>query len=513
MEDPMLSPVTVEVAHSPSPWADLVAGHVVPAAVARGHVAPSRKRQGNVVVQGGNPAAPAATVRAPGANAAVRSQPAAEKASKAAGVERRKVPASRKLPYSTSEFTPPPHPQGGAPAMPLNDAAPPGAEVFDEMAGSGGSNNATTEFMNMLDTNAVDIDQASFEPFNYNETDGGVDDHGATDELEEIEAEAFEQSQAKSGKSQRSKNYTILEDQALIQAWSAVSLDACTGVSQTAKIYWQRIEDQYFRIMKKYPNRTTRTFWSLQGRWENIKPMCSRWAACLEQIQGHGSFRRQILQIRALLGIAPKVREVKLIDKESPPKRGSLINMDEDEDDDGPRNLHKPDGDKKTKEKMKREQEAASLREKIDAMVQSNELMLLKSLEIKKESAEKKAKEKQENWQMLKEEGLRKAAIEERKARASKTKSMSLLLAEENKIMSMNRNYMDDPTKTCHDMATREILKRRMVASTGPCSSSGDVFSAPYGANVDDFGAGVETSDGGGFGGADELQYGLHDVE
>ena len=109
----------------------------------------------------------------------------------------------------------------------------------------------------------------------------------------------------------------------------------------------------------------------------------------------------------------------KLIGKESPPKRGSLTNMDEDEDDDGPRNLHNPDGEKKTKEKMKREQEASSLREKIDAMVQSNELMLLKSLEIKKELAEKKAKEKQEKWQLLKEEGLRKAAIEERRAPAA----------------------------------------------------------------------------------------------
>ena len=89
-----------------------------------------------------------------------------------------------------------------------------------------------------------------------------------------------------------------------------------------------------------------------------------------------------------------KCEKWKLIDKESPLKRGSLTNMDEDEDDDGPRNLHKPDGDKKTKEKMKREQEASSLREKIDAMVQSNELMLLKSLEIKKELAEKKEKEK-----------------------------------------------------------------------------------------------------------------------
>ena len=166
-----------------------------------------------------------------------------------------------------------------------------------------------------------------------------------------------------------------------------------------------------------------------------------------------------------------------------------------------------------TKEKMKREQEASSLREKIDAMVQSNELMLLKSLEIKKELDEKKAKEKQEKWQMLKEEGLRKAAIEERKACASENKSMSLLLAEENKIMSMNRNDMDDITKAWHDMARRDILKRRMVASAGPSASSGDVFSAPYGGNVDDFGAGVGTSAGGGVGGGDELKDGLDGAE
>ena len=79
--------------------------------------------------------------------------------------------------------------------------------------------------------------------------------------------------------------------------------------------------------------------------------------------------------------------------------------------------------------------------------------------------------------------------------------------------MSMNRNDMDDVTKTWHDMARREILKRRMVALAGPYYSSGDVFSAPYGGNVDDFGAGVGTSAGGGFGGADELQDGLDGAE
>ena len=100
----------------------------------------------------------------------------------------------------------------------------------------------------------------------------------------------------------------------------------------------------------------------------------------------------KIFKLEHCWELLQKCEKWKLIDKESPPKRGSLTNMDED----GPRNLHKPDGDKKTKEKMKREQEASSLREKIDAMVQSNELMLLKSLEIKKELAEKNAKKKQE---------------------------------------------------------------------------------------------------------------------
>ncbi|KAE8768448.1 putative galacturonosyltransferase 14 [Hordeum vulgare] len=214
-----------------------------------------------MVVQGGNPATPAAKVRAPGANAATRSRWAAEKVTKAAGVKRKRIPATNKPPPSSSHSIP----ERDSPAMPFNGAAPPASKVFDEMAGSGGSNNPTSEYLNLLDTNAADIDQAPFTAFDYNETEGGMDDHGCEDDLAEIEAEAYEQSQSKSGKSQRSKNYTILEDQALIQAWSAVSLDACTGTSQTAKRYWQRIEDQYFRIMAKtrLPNIDTKT-WNLR---------------------------------------------------------------------------------------------------------------------------------------------------------------------------------------------------------------------------------------------------------
>ncbi|KAE8794402.1 Lactation elevated protein 1 [Hordeum vulgare] len=81
-----------------------------------------------------------------------------------------------------------------------------------------------------------------------------------------------------------------------------------------------------------------------------------------------------------------------LIDKESPPKRGSLTETD---DDDGPRNKNKSDGNKKDKDKIKRELEASSLCDKINAMTQ-NELMVAKTLEARKELAEKKAQDKQE---------------------------------------------------------------------------------------------------------------------
>ena len=95
--------------------------------------------------------------------------------------------------------------------------------------------------------------------------------------------------------------------------------------------------------------------------------------------------------------------------------------------------------------------------------------MLSKTLEAKKELAEKKAREKQEKWQLLKDEGLRKAAIEERRVFADETKAMAKLLAEENWIMTLNRDYMDDITKEWHDMARRDILKRRMLAAAGGC--------------------------------------------
>ncbi|KAE8789917.1 TGACG-sequence-specific DNA-binding protein TGA-2.1 [Hordeum vulgare] len=130
--------------------------------------------------------------------------------------------------------------------------------------------------------------------------------------------------------------------------------------------------------------------------------------------------------------------------------------------------------------------------------------MLAKKLEAKKELAEKKAREKKEKWQLLKDEGLRKAAIEERRVFADETKAMARLLTEENKIMTLNSDDMDDITKKWHDMARRDILKRRMVAAADGCFGAGDVFPSGVRTSVDDafsapvyaFVAGVETSVG-----------------
>ncbi|KAE8767982.1 Lactation elevated protein 1 [Hordeum vulgare] len=165
------------------------------------------------------------------------------------------------------------------------------------------------------------------------------------------------------------------------------------------------------------------------------------------------------------------IQKWELIGKESPPKRGSLTEMDDDDDenDDVTRNKNKPDGNKKAK--INRESEPSSLHDKIDTMMQSNELMVVKTLEAKKELAEKKAQGKQEKWQLIKEEGLRKAAIEEKRALAVGNKALAKILAEENNIMTMNCNEMDDVTKEWHDMERREIFKRRMIRQVGwlPC--------------------------------------------
>ncbi|KAE8786831.1 putative methionyl-tRNA synthetase [Hordeum vulgare] len=164
-------------------------------------------------------------------------------------------------------------------APPAVIAEPPAAahEVFDEMA-------APSSFMELLQDAEVDLGALPLEPFRVgddleeDEEDEGDDE----EEVAEIGEEAFT---AASRPHARSTNYTEAEDILLVCAWAAVGMDATTGTDQTGKRYWQRIEDNYCRIKPKNSGFISRTYRSLQGRWELMKPACARWSAAMDQVR------------------------------------------------------------------------------------------------------------------------------------------------------------------------------------------------------------------------------------
>lgn len=101
---------------------------------------------------------------------------------------------------------------------------------------------------------------------------------------------------------------------------------------------------------------------------------------------------------------------------------------------------------------------------------------------------------------------MRKAAIEERRDNAAENKAMAKLLAEENRIMTLNSYGMDDITKEWLDMSRRDILKRRMLAAARGCFGAGDAFT--FSAPGDAFGTRVGRSAGDGFGVGDGIDGG-----
>ena len=83
----------------------------------------------------------------------------------------------------------------------------------------------------------------------------------------------------------RTANYTEVEDVLLVKAWSQVGVDAVTDTDQTGKRYWQRIEDMYCNLKPKTATLRARSYRSLQGLWELIKPACARWSAAMDQVR------------------------------------------------------------------------------------------------------------------------------------------------------------------------------------------------------------------------------------
>jgi hypothetical protein len=224
-------------------------------------------------------------------------------------------------------------------------------------------------------------------------------------------------------------------------------MDAVTGTNQTGKRYWQRIEDKFFQLMPPLSTTPTCSYRSLQGRWDTIKTACSRWSGCIEGVKNAPPSGTNAGDWEAIA--QQRFREMPGL-KHVPFKfahcyallEHKLIELEDVEEDDvleTKKNMDKrSDGCKATKEKTKRQGVAASLSLKIDVMIKSKEALMMKTLAVKKEMMEAKARER------LREDAKRKADIEEKRACAEEHHAMAELIAAENATMLMNPAAMDE---------------------------------------------------------------------
>ncbi|KAM0856310.1 hypothetical protein ACQ4PT_049211 [Festuca glaucescens] len=324
------------------------------------------------------------------------------------------------------------------------------------------------------------------EEFEEEEDTGGEEE----DELEEIEEEAFDGAVAKAkGRAVRPGNYTEFEDVILIRAWEAVSMDAVTGTDQTGKRYWQRIVGKFFQLMPPLSSTPTCSYRSLQGRWDTIKTACSRWDGCVEGVRNappsgtnagdwDAIAQQRFREMPGLKGIPFKFAHCytllehnlkwKLREQEAPPPKHKLVELEDAEEDDvleTKKNKKRPDGAKATKDKIKKQGEAASSSLKIDVMVKSKEVSLMKTLEAKKEMMDANTKEKEAKWTILQEDAKRKADVVERRARAEEHRAMAELIAAENATMMMNPAGMDEASLEWWKLTKTQILARRRKAA------------------------------------------------
>ncbi|KAE8806283.1 putative methionyl-tRNA synthetase [Hordeum vulgare] len=133
-------------------------------------------------------------------------------------------------------------------------------------------------------------------------------------------------------------------------------MDATTGTDQTDKLYWQRTEDNYCRIKPKNSGFISRTYRSLQGRWELMKPACARWSAAMDQARDAPPSGTVESDYETIAGIRYKEMATskgkpfpfkhawailqtfdkwKLRDQETAPKKSAMLRMDDSEDEEG----------------------------------------------------------------------------------------------------------------------------------------------------------------------------------
>ena len=154
----------------------------------------------------------------------------------------------------------------------------------------------------------------------------------------------------------------------------------------------------------------------------------------------------------------------KLRDSELKCKKEAMLSMDDElEDVMSERNKGKPEGNRKAKERMKVEGEAASFKEKLDQLMKSKEALTTKTLETKLLITEKKKKVKLAMVEARREDAKVKAELESRMIALKEAKAMKELLAEEREIMMMRTADMDKDQLAWLNETKAEIMARKML--------------------------------------------------
>ncbi|XP_051229962.1 uncharacterized protein [Lolium perenne] len=270
-------------------------------------------------------------------------------------------------------------------------------------------------------------------------------------------------------------------------------MDACTGVDQGGKRYWQRIEDLYHQLKPRTKSMADRSYRSLEGRWNIIKPACSRRSAAMDKVVDNplsgcvpedylkyaqqrykdmvGSKNKEF-QFQHCFFILQHLPRWKLRDSEPKCKKEALLTMDDEAEDMSARNTGKPEGNKKSKERVKVEGEASSFREKLDQLMKSKEALTMKTLETKLLIIEKKKEVKLAKVEARREDAKVKAELDLRMIALKEAKAMKDHLAEEREIMMMRTDDMDEDQLAWWKKTKADIMAWKKVAREARAASA-----------------------------------------
>ncbi|KAI4990134.1 hypothetical protein ZWY2020_038497 [Hordeum vulgare] len=468
--------------------------------VAATHVGAKRRQAGLAPPPAASPAPAPATVPAAPAPKKIRPKVSSREprgaSPKVGGASpKRKKVAARKKP--------------AAPPAAVDEPPPAAHDVFEDMA-------TPSSFMDLLQDAEVDLEAPPLEPFRVGD-DLEEDEEGEGDGEEEVAKIGEEAFTAASRPHARSTNYTEAEDILLVRAWASVGMDATTGTDQTGKRYWHRIEYNYCRIKPKNSGFISRSYRSLQGRWELMKPACACWSAAMDQVRDAAPSGTMESDYETIAGMRYKEMAAskgkpfpfkhawailqtfdkwKLRDQETAPKKSAMLRMDDSEDEEEERNLGKPEGTKKGKQRVKMEGEASSLRENMEQMMKAGEELTRKTLEMKLLITEKKKEVKLAQVEAKREEAKRKADLEERMIKLKEAKVWKELMVEEKEHMMMSKKDMGQEQLQWWKDYKEDIAERKRIFRGASSTLRGDT---PMSGGGD---GGVEDSTTGDNGGA-----------